>query len=165
MTIETTEIGSTAIDSDRWPDVARVPRRGLSAVIADRLARRAAARLPVRLVYPDGMVVGAADPTLPTMVIHQPGAFARRIGRYGLIGFGESYMAGEWSSDDPVGLLNEFAKSVNELDSSRVATTSARLPSYALRVPSTTAEPRRAATSPSTTTSPTNCSRSSSTRP
>jgi len=115
VTIETTEIGSTAIDSDRWPDVARVPRRGLSAVIANRLARRAAARLPVRLVYPDGMVVGAADPTLPTMVIHQPGAFARRIGRYGLIGFGESYMAGEWSSDDPVGLLNEFAKSVNGL--------------------------------------------------
>ena len=50
--------------------------------------------------YPDGSVVGAADPTLPTMVIHRPEAMARRIGRYGLIGFGESYMAGEWSSDD-----------------------------------------------------------------
>ena len=54
-------------------------------------------------------------PTLPTMVIHRPDAFARRIGRYGLIGFGESYMAGEWSSDDPVGLLTEFAKYVCEL--------------------------------------------------
>src|SRR5262249_480680 len=40
---------------------------------------------------------------------------ARRIGRYGLIGFGESYMAGEWSSEDPVGLLTEFAKYVDEL--------------------------------------------------
>jgi cyclopropane-fatty-acyl-phospholipid synthase len=115
VTIEIAETGSTPIDSDRWPDVARVPRAGLSAVIADRLVRRAAARLPVRLVYPDGPVIGAADQTLPTMVIHQPDAFARRIGRYGLIGFGESYMAGEWNSDDPVGLLNEFAKSVNEL--------------------------------------------------
>ena len=46
--------------------------------IADRLFRRAAARLPMRLVYPDGTVVGAADPTLPTMVIHRPEAmFAR----------------------------------------------------------------------------------------
>jgi cyclopropane-fatty-acyl-phospholipid synthase len=84
-------------------------------MIADRLIRRAAARLPVRLAYPDGTVVGAADPTLPTMVIHHPEAFSRRVGRYGLIGFGESYMAGEWSSDDPVGLFNEFARSVTDL--------------------------------------------------
>ena len=95
--------------------MARVPRGPLSAVIADRLIRSAAARIPVRLAYPDGTVVGAADPTLPTMVIHHPDAFARRLGRYGLIGFGESYMAGEWTSDDPVGLFNEFAKAVNEL--------------------------------------------------
>jgi len=115
VTIEIAETGSTTIDSDRWPDVARVPRGRLSAVIADRLIRGAAARLPVRLAYPDGAVVGAADPTLPTMVIHRPEAFARRLGRYGLIGFGESYMAGDWSSDDPVGLLNEFAKSITEL--------------------------------------------------
>jgi len=49
------------------------------------------------LVYPDGTVIGAADPSAPTLVIHRPDALARRIGRYGLIGFGESYMAGEWS--------------------------------------------------------------------
>jgi cyclopropane-fatty-acyl-phospholipid synthase len=79
------------------------------------LLRRAAARLPVRVTYPDGTVVGAADPTLPTMAIHNPDAFARRVGRYGLIGFGESYMAGEWSSEDLVGLLGEFAQSVDEL--------------------------------------------------
>ena len=59
------------------------------------------------------------------MVIHRPDAFARRIGRYGLIGFGESYMAGEWSSDDLVGLLTEFAKSVADLDSACAATASA----------------------------------------
>ena len=115
MTIEIAETGSTTIDSDRWPDVARVPRGLVGAMIADRLIRRAAARLPVRLVYPDGTVVGAADATLPTMLIHRPDAFARRIGRYGLIGFGESYMAGEWSSEYPVGLLTEFAKYVGEL--------------------------------------------------
>ncbi len=37
-------------------------------------------------------------PTLPTMVVHRPEAMVRRVGRYGLIGFGESYMAGDWSS-------------------------------------------------------------------
>jgi cyclopropane-fatty-acyl-phospholipid synthase len=98
--------------------VARQPDGPLSAAsgaFADRLLRRAAARLPVRLVYPDGMVVGAADPTLPTMVIHRPDVLARRLGRYGLIGFGESYMAGDWTSTDPVGVLTEFAKCLAEL--------------------------------------------------
>ena len=50
---------SPAIDSRRWPAVAKVPSGPLaaaSAVIADRLLRRAAARLPLRLVYPDGTV-------------------------------------------------------------------------------------------------------------
>ena len=106
------------ISVDRWPDVARVPSGPLSvtaAPIAERLFRNAAARLPLRMVYPDGSVVGAADPTLPTMVIHRPEALARRIGRYGLIGFGESYMAGEWSSDDLAGVLTEFAQSMADL--------------------------------------------------
>ena len=115
MIIEIAETRPTAIDSARWPDVVRVPRGWLRGAIADRLARRAAARLPVRLAYPDGTVVGAADPTLPTLRIHNPEAFARRLGRYGLIGLGESYMAGEWSSEDLGGLLNEFAKSVDDL--------------------------------------------------
>jgi cyclopropane-fatty-acyl-phospholipid synthase len=88
---------------------------GAAAVIADRLLRRAAARLPLRLVYPDGTVVGAADPTVPTLVIHRPEALARRIGRHGLIGFGESYMAGEWSSDDLTAVLTVFATSVADL--------------------------------------------------
>jgi cyclopropane-fatty-acyl-phospholipid synthase len=109
---------SATIDSARWPAVAKVPP-GLvaraAAVIADRLLRRAAARQPLRLVYPDGTVVGAADPTAPTLVIDQPEALARRIGRHGLIGFGESYMAGEWSSDDLTAVLTVFATSMAEL--------------------------------------------------
>ncbi len=118
MSVDIAETVGSTVDSVRWPDVARVPDGPLGVVsgsIADRLLRRAAARLPVRLVYPDGTVVGAADPTLPTMVIHRPEAMARRIGRYGLIGFGESYMAGEWSSDDLGGFITEFAKSVADL--------------------------------------------------
>lgn len=118
MTIDIVGTHYPATDSDRWPDVARIPGGPVGAVsarIADALLRRAAARLPVRLVYPDGSVTGAADPTLPTMVIHRPEAMARRIGRGGLIGFGESYMAGDWTSIDLVGLLTEFGKSVANL--------------------------------------------------
>jgi cyclopropane-fatty-acyl-phospholipid synthase len=115
---ETIQKPSAAIDSMRWPSVAKVPSSPIaaaSAAIADRLLRRAAARLPLRLVYPDRTVVGAADPTAPTLVVHQPEALARRIGRYGLIGFGESYMAGEWSSDDLTAVLTVFATSVADL--------------------------------------------------
>jgi len=118
VTIELTPAPSATIDSDRWPAVARVPGGPISAAtgaIADRLFRRAAARLPIRVVYPDGTVVGAADPTLPTMVVHRPEAMVRRVGRYGLIGFGESYMAGDWSSTDIAGLLTEFGKRLTEL--------------------------------------------------
>ncbi|MCV7428927.1 class I SAM-dependent methyltransferase [Mycobacterium montefiorense] len=118
MTVPTIRIPPAAIDSMRWPAIAKVPSGPLSATVAvaaDRLLRRAAARLPLRVTYPDGTVVGAADPTVPTLVVHQPEALARRVGRYGLIGFGESYMAGEWSSDDLTGLLTVFATSVSDL--------------------------------------------------
>ncbi len=118
MSVDIAGLTTQRISRERWPDVARVPAGPASLVgapIAHRLFRRAVAHLPLRLVYPDGTVVGAADPTLPTMVLHRPDLLARRIGRYGLIGFGESYMAGEWSSDDLAGVLTEFAKSVADL--------------------------------------------------
>ncbi len=118
VSVDIAPLATPPISVDRWPDVARVPSGPLSLIaapIAGRLFRNAAARLPLRMVYPDGSVVGAADPTLPTMMIHRPDALARRIGRYGLIGFGESYMAGEWSSDDLASVLTEFARSMDNL--------------------------------------------------
>ena len=118
MTAHTLRASSAVIDSQRWPAISQFPGGPLSitaGAIADRLFRRAAARLPIRVVYPDGTIVGAADPTLPTMVVHRPKALVRRVGRFGLIGFGESYMAGDWSSDDPAGLLTEFGKRLVEL--------------------------------------------------
>jgi cyclopropane-fatty-acyl-phospholipid synthase len=118
VTLDLTLAPSAPIDSGRWPAVAWVPDGPISAVtgaIADRLFRRAAARLPIRVVYPDGTVIGAADRTLPTMVVHRPEALVRRVGSYGLIGFGESYMAGDWSSTDISGLLTEFGKRLSEL--------------------------------------------------
>jgi cyclopropane-fatty-acyl-phospholipid synthase len=118
VTIHTTGNATSATDYDRWPTLARVPGGPFSAAageLAHAFLRRAAARLPIRLQYPDGSVIGAADPTLPTMVMHRPHALARRVGRYGLIGFGESYMAGEWHSNDLAGLLTAFGTSVADL--------------------------------------------------
>ncbi len=112
------ETPSPATDSRRWPAIAEVPG-GLPAraraVIAKRLLHRAANRLPLRLGYPDGSVVGAGDAAAPMLVIHRPERLARRIGRHGLIGFGESYMAGEWESDSLTELLTLFATDVDNL--------------------------------------------------
>jgi cyclopropane-fatty-acyl-phospholipid synthase len=118
MSLNTIQKSSAAIDSSRWPAVAKVPSSPIaaaSAPFADRLLRRAVARLPLRLVYPDGTVVGAADPTAPTLVLHRPEALARRIGRRGLLGFGESYMAAEWSSNELTQALTILAGSVANL--------------------------------------------------
>ncbi|MGH3635474.1 class I SAM-dependent methyltransferase [Mycobacterium sp.] len=112
------EMRVAPIDWERWPAVARVPSGpvpAVAAVVADRLLRRAAARLPMRLIYPDGSVIGAGDAMSPSLVINQPDALARRIGRYGLIGFGESYMSGEWESDDLTGVLTILATAVADL--------------------------------------------------
>ena len=107
-----------AIDSERWPAVATVPsgpRAAASAIVANRLLRRIGNRLPVRFAYPDGSAIGAGEATSPTLIINQPDRLARRIGRHGLIGFGESYMAGEWESDDLAGLLTVLARDMAEL--------------------------------------------------
>ena len=125
VSVDIAGLTTAPISPERWPDVARIPSGPLSiaaAPIADRLFRNAAARLPLRLVYPDGTVIGAADPTLPTMVIHHPARLARRIGRYGLIGFGESYMAGEWSSDDLAGGAHRVRQVGGRTHSIRAAT-------------------------------------------
>ena len=49
------------------------------------------------------------------MVVHRPRAFFRRFGAAGLIGFGESYMAGDWDCADLTGLLTVFAAHVADL--------------------------------------------------
>jgi cyclopropane-fatty-acyl-phospholipid synthase len=118
MTLVLPRKHSTAIDPERWPDVVRVPNGPLNTVsagIASALLSRAVQRLPLRLVHSDGSVIGASDPTAPTLVVADAERLARRIGHSGLIGFGESYMAGEWTSDDLTGVLGAFATSVSDL--------------------------------------------------
>ncbi|MFD7736097.1 class I SAM-dependent methyltransferase [Kitasatospora phosalacinea] len=98
-----------AVDPLRWPDVARVPHSPLRAAVAGRLLRRAAARRGLRVELPDGRVLRPAPPGAPVLRLHRPEAFAHRVGAGGLIGFGESYQAGDWDSPDLVRLLTALA--------------------------------------------------------
>ncbi|MEV6583598.1 cyclopropane-fatty-acyl-phospholipid synthase family protein [Streptomyces sp. NPDC051582] len=99
-------------EAEAWPDVARPPAAPFGhAALARRLVRRAVAALPLRCRF-------GAEPALgtgPSLTVHDPDAFFRRIGAQGLIGFGESYMAGEWDSDDLPGLLTVLAAHVDDL--------------------------------------------------
>lgn len=116
MTTSGTENAVRALDIDasRWPGIAQVrtdTRARVAGAVADRLFRRAASRLDVWVEYPDGTVVGSDETgrILPRMIIHRPEEFARRLGTGGLVGFGESYMAGDWASPEPAAVLTPFA--------------------------------------------------------
>ncbi|CAG7650205.1 SAM-dependent methyltransferase [Actinacidiphila bryophytorum] len=96
------------VDPGVWPDVARLPAASaVRTAVARRLVGRALAGLPLRVAAPDGRIAGRGGPVL---YLHDPGAFHRRIGADGLIGFGESYMAGEWDADDLVAVLTVLAE-------------------------------------------------------
>jgi cyclopropane-fatty-acyl-phospholipid synthase len=104
-----------AVDPARWPDVAEVPRGAGRAAVARLLFTMVAARLKIRVQFPDGRLLAAAAPGTPTMYLWRPAAFFRRVGASGLIGFGESYMAGDWDSDDLAGLLTIMARQMDRL--------------------------------------------------
>ncbi|MFI9101214.1 class I SAM-dependent methyltransferase [Streptomyces fildesensis] len=103
------------VNPELWPDVVRVPGAPVRAAVAERLVRRAVARLPLRLALPGRAPAGSSDPDTPLLRVHRPDAFFARIAESGLVGFGESYMAGEWDSDDLVGVLTVLASQVASL--------------------------------------------------
>ncbi|MFF9839399.1 class I SAM-dependent methyltransferase [Streptomyces sp. NPDC013740] len=116
----TTRAGQVPVDPDLWPDVARLPRASaLRTAVARRLVERALTRLPLRIRTGTSLLPGPTPPgghgTVPTLTLHDPDAFHRRIGADGLIGFGESYMAGEWDADDLVEVLTVLARHVDDL--------------------------------------------------
>ena len=79
------------------------PRTAVSAAVARRLFRAAVARLDVTVVEaPTGRTFGRGG---PLMRLHRPEEFYARVGRDGLIGFGEAYLTGAWDADDLAGFL------------------------------------------------------------
>ena len=112
----TTQHASTGlIDAGRWPDVAAVRGSAVRGEIARLLFRAAVSRLPVLVQLPSGRCLGAGSPGAPVMVVRDPGAFFARLGGGGLIGLGESYLAGDWDCTDLTGLLTVFAANVRNL--------------------------------------------------
>ncbi|GAA4659743.1 SAM-dependent methyltransferase [Gordonia humi] len=116
MTVDRDDRPSTApSDRTRRPGVAPAPTSTVAAVrgaAARALFRRAVRGLPVHV---EGAGVSSTRPDRPRMTIVHADAFFRRIGTSGLIGLGESFMAGEWTSDDPVGVLVPFAERIGTL--------------------------------------------------
>ncbi|MFG3495832.1 class I SAM-dependent methyltransferase [Streptomyces sp. NPDC047928] len=112
-------VSRSGVDATRWPDVARLPAVSpIRTAVARLLLERALRALPLRVRLGDAATAtggGLGGPTGPLLDVHDPDAFFRRIGDSGLIGFGESYMAGEWDSDDLVGALTVLAVHVDEL--------------------------------------------------
>ena len=102
-------------DPGRWPDVAVAAGSPARAAVARVLFGVAVARLPLRVRLPDGSLHGAGGAATPVMDIRRPREFFRRFGASGLIGFGESYMAGEWDGTDLTGLLTVLAAHAAEL--------------------------------------------------
>jgi cyclopropane-fatty-acyl-phospholipid synthase len=102
-------------DAERWPDVAAAAGSPARAAVARTVFGLAVARLPLRVRLPDGTFHGAGGPDAPVMHLHRPREFFRRLGDSGLIGFGESYLAGEWDSTDLTGLLTVFAAHAADL--------------------------------------------------
>jgi cyclopropane-fatty-acyl-phospholipid synthase len=72
-------------------------------------------RLPIRVELPGSRYLGAGALTAPVMVVRNPDAFFTRLGAGGLIGFGESYLAGDWDCTDLTSLLAVFATHVGDL--------------------------------------------------
>ena len=128
------------VDAAIWPSIAAVPsslKARVAGRAADAIFKAAVRRLPLEVRYPDGTVLGKAgfgkaaleqaapgevssDPTpagtaYPVMTINRPEAFATRLGDGGLIGLGESYMAGDWDADDLTAVMEVFASRVGTL--------------------------------------------------
>jgi cyclopropane-fatty-acyl-phospholipid synthase len=109
---------ATVFSTVRWPALAASPRAPVRAVVARLIFERAVARVPVRVTYPDGRVLGGGSPASPEFEVVRPAAFAARLGRDAKIGFGEAYMAGDWRpgpGTDLADLLTPFATRLTTL--------------------------------------------------
>lgn len=113
------------IDAAIWPSVAAVPastKARVAGKVADTIFRAAVRRLPLTVRYPDGTELGlgagsgsSRGTAYPVMTMHRPEDFARRLGDGGLIGLGESYMAGDWDADNLTAVMEVFAARVGSL--------------------------------------------------
>ncbi|MFL0580509.1 class I SAM-dependent methyltransferase [Dietzia sp. 179-F 9C3 NHS] len=88
------------VDLERWPGLADPDGIGGQAAgdVAQAL-RRSARELGVRIDYPDSSAAGEFDAPV-RIVLAEPEHFWARLAAGGVVGLGESFMAGEWTSCD-----------------------------------------------------------------
>ena len=99
--------------AQRWPgldDVPSGPRTELSARVARKLVQTAGARVGVTV-----STAAASDARGGHIVLHRPDEFHARLGRHGLIGFGEAFMTGAWDSPDLHRVLTTLATDLPSL--------------------------------------------------
>ncbi len=114
MSLPTTAPRTRDQRTGAWPgldDVPTGPRARVAAGIARRLFAAAVRRLPVT-VHAGFDTYGVGG---PVMVVHRPEEFFARLGRDGLIGFGEAYLTGAWDSEDLGGFLTVLAADLPSL--------------------------------------------------
>jgi cyclopropane-fatty-acyl-phospholipid synthase len=99
----------------RWPGLDVVPRARMRAAMARMVFRRAVRGLDLRVLLPNGRVLGRGGPEAPVMRIVREREFFRRLGTGGNIGFGEAYMVGAWTADDLARVLTAFAARLTRL--------------------------------------------------
>src|SRR3954465_5683366 len=105
-------------DESHWPGLATPPRAPFRARIAEAVFRRAVAPLALRVVTPDGRVMGSGGKSAPVMRLVRPAAFYARLGADAKIGFGESYLTGDCSAapdTDLADVLSAFAARLTRL--------------------------------------------------
>jgi cyclopropane-fatty-acyl-phospholipid synthase len=115
MTVVESAGARETVDPGRWPDVATLPPPTVRTAVARRLFQRAVRRLPLRVVEGGDSYYGGGIGTDPLLQLVRPDAFYRRLGATGTIGFGEAYMAGDWTTDDLPGVLEAFAGNMDDL--------------------------------------------------
>ena len=108
--------GDTRPDPVTWPGLHEVPT-GARARVATPLARRlfsgAVKRLPVSVTIAEtGQRLGQGG---PSMTVVRADEFFGRLGRDGLIGFGEAYLTGAWEAEDLGGFLAVLAADLPNL--------------------------------------------------
>jgi cyclopropane-fatty-acyl-phospholipid synthase len=109
---------SEAVNLARWPAVAPPPPAPLRAALARLALRRAAWRAGICVRLPDGRSFG--PPSGPVLEVTDADAFFARLGREGKIGFGESYMAGDWDASCLVEVLEAMARQIDNLIPPRI---------------------------------------------
>jgi cyclopropane-fatty-acyl-phospholipid synthase len=99
----------------RWPDIAAVPHAPARAALARRFFRHAASKVAVRVIESSGSQYGGGGASDPVLRLNRPQSFFHRLGRSGTIGFGEAYMAADWTAEDLTGVLTAFATHLDQL--------------------------------------------------